>query len=212
VKTALDLRNIFMAHVNKIGKDITLSMGVAVFDRQRPLGGAIQLSRQGLRKSKEMKGKNALTIAIQTASGNEFFVSSQWGTSWVRIQNAIELINGTNPNAMLSMGWTYEVEAFLQSLPNRWGEPEFRKAVEDEVKRITFRKLKIFSAETSEKRMRRKKNIWETLLCGRDWFNITMINQPVEAISNQLHLIAFLCRESTYQTENFSERMGEEAA
>jgi len=209
LQTAIEIRNLF---AEVVGGDCTLSMGMAIFDRQRPLGGAIRLARRALETSKTLEDKNALTITIQTASGNEFSSTAHWGASWDRISNALQLIAGLSEKGKLSMGWAFEVENFLHSLPNplpqRWGEPLFRKAVESEVRRITLRKLQIPSGAPAEKKTGRK-DIWEDQLLGRQWFDDPAAGQGVARLSNQLHVIAFLCRESAYQAEYLSEQKEE---
>ena len=45
---ALKVRELFISHMQKIADDITLSMGLAIFDRERPLGNAIRLAHHAL--------------------------------------------------------------------------------------------------------------------------------------------------------------------
>lgn len=209
LQTANEIRNLF---AEVVGDDCTLSMGMTIFDRQRPLGGAIRLARRALETSKALEGKNALTITIQTASGNEFSSTAHWGASWDRVSNAVQLIAGLSEKGKLSMGWAFEVENFLHSLPNplpeRWGDALFRKAVESEVRRITLRKLQLPPGPPAEKKTRRKE-IWEDQLLGRQWFDDSAAGQGIAPLSNQLHVIAFLCRESAYQAEYLSEQKEE---
>ena len=210
LKIALDIQNLFDRTVNSDGKysKITISMGVAVFDRERPLGAAIRLARQALIKAKDLKDKNGLTFAVQTASGNVFTSAAQWGSNWQRISNGINYISGqTQDQYRLSLGWAYEVERYLESLSsNQWGLESFRNAVKDEVKRITKRKIQknenLASVgnveESNNNRSQTNKaidTIWEALH-GDNWFTSGLEGQ---VISEQLHLIAFLCRESGYQ-------------
>jgi len=208
LNTAMEINDIFQTAV--AGKT-TLSMGATIFDRQRPLGGAIRLARLALEKSKaaeiDGKKKNALTITVQTASGNEFSATARWGKSWKRMANALKLIQGDDGERKLSMGWAYEVEAFLQSLPPaEWGRPDFQMAATQEVKRITLRKLAIHHGSPQEKRTQ----TWEQDLSGAEWFRGAVAENFAETISNQLHLIAFLARESAYQTEYAEEKIAGE--
>lgn len=209
LETALEIKNIFQQAV--AGKT-TLSMGVTIFDRQRPLGGAIHLAQLALKKSKavEIDGekKDALTITVQTASGNEFSATARWGRSWERVANALKLIQGTDGDRKLSMGWAYEVENFLQSLPSdAWGRPDFQTAATQEVKRITLRKLTVRHGAPQEKKACRVET-WEKYLSGNEWFRDAGANFA-ETTSNQLHLIAFLARESAYPTEYTEEKIEE---
>ena len=185
-----------------VGNRVTLSMGVTLFDRERPSGGAIRLAQEALETAKGIEGKNALSITVQTASGNEFSTTATWkeGDSfWPRVEDSIHLINGqANPDQQkksLSMGWAYEVEEFLHTLtddPLKWQDSEFRKAVSAEVKRITFRK----SGSTYSDEM------WLNNLSGNQWFENVRNREDLEVIANALHLTAFLCRESAYKVEH----------
>ena len=201
---AFEIKKLFHEHVKEIDANLTLSMGMAIFDRERPLGNAIRLAHRVLKdKAKAMKGKNALSILIQTASGNEFSTTASWkGDFWERINGAINLMNGEVPDLRLSVGWAYEVEAFLQSLPaDRWGRLEFRKAVRSEIKRLTLRKLRVAPKIPLKERRQKQIDAWQLLLAGETWFEPFPQSQDVETISNALHTIAFLCRESAYLTE-----------
>ncbi len=202
---AFEIKKLFHEHVKEIDANLTLSMGMAIFDRERPLGNAIRLANRVLKeKAKTMKGKNALSILIQTASGNEFSTTASWkGDFWERINGAINLMNGEVPDLRLSVGWAYEVEAFLQSLPaDRWRQSGFRKAVRSEIKRMTFRKLRVAPGIPAKERRQKQIDTWQILLAGETWFEPPPNNQDLETISNALHTIAFLCRESAYLTEH----------
>ena len=70
----------------------TLSMGIALFDRERPLGAAIEIARRSLEAhAKRMEGKNGLAVSVQTASGSEWTAVAHWGESWERIAEAVKL-------------------------------------------------------------------------------------------------------------------------
>lgn len=203
LETALEIKSLFDAHIQGI---TTLSMGMTIFDRNRPLGGAIELAHQALQMSKQQEGKRAFTITIQTASGNVFSSSAHWGDAWERVRNAVRLINGEIERRKLSMGWCYEVEKVLQSLPDKWGVPEFCAAVAHEVKRITRRKLFVDGKNRQEKEDRFGET-WKDLLKGENWFDTYLAGQGKQFIANQLHAIAFLARESAYKTEHITEQI-----
>jgi len=212
LQIAFDVNTLFHETVSeKIGENMTLSIGMTIFDRERPLGGAIRLAHEALKnKAKKLKGKNALSITIQTASGNEFSTTASWkGDFWRRVNNAIRLMNEEIPEVphlRLSVGWAYEVETFLQTLPaGRWGEADFCQAVRDEIKRLTFRKLHVTRPMPAQEKRRKKIEAWQNLLAGETWFEPNLDNQDAETISNTLHTIAFLCRESAYLAEEQTE-------
>lgn len=198
LETTLAIKSLFESQIQKM---TTLSMGITIFDRSRPLGGAIELARQALEQSKQLDDKNALTMTIQTASGNIFSASAHWGDDWDRIRNAIQLINGEIDDCKLSMGWAYDVEEMLQSLPDKWGEASFCAAVTSEIKRITFRKLFIDDKYSKAEKNTKFQMIWNDLLLGDTWFASHLSSGGKQSVANQLHTIAFLSRESAYKTD-----------
>jgi len=202
IETALEIKALFDDHIKAI---TTISMGMTIFDRNRPLGGAIELTRHALEMAKQQEHKNAFAITIQTASGNVFSSCAHWGDSWERIKNAVRLINGEVEKRKLSIVWAYEVEKVLQSLPERWGEPAFCAAVTQELKRITRRKL--FAEGTRQEKEDLFRQTWDDLLKGENWLGPDLAGQGKQFIANQLHTIAFLTRESCYKTEHIIEQI-----
>lgn len=117
----------------------TLSIGLCVFDRERPLGGAILEAQNAVEMAKALSGKNALTVTIQTASGSTWSARAHWGADWNRVRQAIGHIR----SGSLSAGWVYDVEDLLRSLPLQELEASsFRSAVRSEVERLTRRRTR----------------------------------------------------------------------
>lgn len=200
LETALTDANTIRKNFRKIfGEKISLSIGLTVFDHERPLGMALRLAHQGLEAAKSLKGKDGLTVTIQTASGNVFSVTEKWGSDWERINSAIKMIN----ERKLSMSWAHDVETFLHGLPDQeWSDPSFRKPVTVEMKRITYRKTNVQGYSGDEKTVVRNK-MWNNLQ-GQKWIE-GRAERGQGQISNQLHAIAFLARESLYKTEYITE-------
>jgi CRISPR-associated protein Cmr2 len=177
---------------------VTLSMGISLFDRERPLGSAIQTSRNALRLAKSQEEKNSLAITVQTASGNEFSAVEPWGAGWKRLSAAMELVQEGN----LSSGWAYDIERLLASLPaEAWVEA--RDAIRQEVQRVTFRRIKAVEApdtteaeKTGESVETGRIEIWNQLL-GESWWTEQPDPGQLKTLSNQLHLISFVARESS---------------
>ena len=205
IETVMDTANqIRQGFSNLLGNEITLSMGISIFHRERPLGAAIRLAQYAIDKSKQFfenyKRKNALTVCIQTASGNVFDTTARWGAEWERFRNILMMLQAEESKygARLSMAWPYEVERSLISLLNadsEWSDHEFRQAIKTEVKRITFRKLDLKNGNSQEKQDRKRK-IWEEMFDINDWMSVHSSENYLSNLSSQLHLLAFLARES----------------
>lgn len=116
----------------------TLSVGLAFFEHSRPMAGAIRAAREALDKAKAREGKNALGVAVETASGNRWGFAEPWGTEWERIGEAVRMVQ----EGTLAGGWAYDAESFLQSLaPGGWRESGFRAAVRAELERLLRRRI-----------------------------------------------------------------------
>ncbi len=163
----------------------TLSMGIALFDRERPLGAAIETARRSLEeRAKRMKNKNALAISVQTASGSAWTAAAHWGESWDRITAAVELIR----RKTLSSGWPHDVERFLRTLSDdafKAGE-DTRSAIRAEVKRITARRC-------THKKDRGA--VW-TKLNGENWWRRQPDPEELATLPDHLHLVAFVARQA----------------
>lgn len=184
---------------------MTISMGVTLFNRERPLGAAIRLAHQALDKSKALKNKNALSFCVQTASGNVFTTSEHWGTAWQCFRDFLDLIQNPERDVRLSMSWPYEIEKLLLSLQdsiqdkNKWGEPDFRQAVKNEIKRITYRKLQT----NGENKRAQKDRAWQDIFEREGWLTDPTA-ETFENLGSHMHLLAFLARESSYQPSDFT--------
>lgn len=197
-KNAMEIQKIFSC---SMGEQITISMGVTIFHRERPLGAAIRLAHQALQKSKSREGKSCLTFSVQTASGNVYETTEKWGEEWIRFENIFKLMQSSDNdyNARLSMGWAYEIEKFLLSLPNveeEWSDSAFRKATKAEVKRITFRKLDLNNGNAQEKKTM-KNRVWDEMFDMSVWMSKWISETYISDLSSRLHLLAFLIRESS---------------
>jgi len=169
--------------------NFTLSAGIAFFDRERPLSRGLEMAaREALEHyAKNIKGKNALGIAVQTASGNEWFTMDHW-ENWVRFTSILDLIKDNK----LSMGWAYDIEKFISSLDaSLWEKGTHRNTIRLEVKRLTYRRLKQENG---------KKDIWENTLNGDSWWNDEPDN--IEFLPAWFHLAAFLSREWCFQSND----------
>jgi CRISPR-associated protein Cmr2 len=164
----------------------TISMGIALFDRERPLGAAIETARRSLDGAKRMRRprKDALAVSVQTASGSEWTAVAHWGESWRRVAAAVDLIR----EGRLAAGWPYDVERFLRTLSKEAfrGDEDSRRAIREEVKRITGRRTL---------RTASKPEVWQRLR-GDDWWEEQPAEEELDALADSLHLVAFLSRQS----------------
>lgn len=173
----------------------TVSVGIAIFDRERPLAAAIQSARQGLEAAKDLEGKNGLAVNVKTASGNSFMSVDHW-EAWKRVIAAIDLTK----QGHLSSSWAYDIERLLETLPSDFLEREdARTALREEVRRITYRRLlRIDGGDDAEGRAaieRAKNDAWQKLE-GSTWWADAPEGAGLDFISNPLHLIAFYVRQT----------------
>lgn len=164
----------------------TLSMGIALFDRERPLGAAIETARRSLERAKSMERpkKNALAVSVQTASGSEWTAVAHWGESWDRIRAAVDLIR----EGTLAAGWPHDVERFLRTVGDgalRGGD-DSRAALREEVKRLTARRCAKEKARAA---------VWEALN-GEAWWREQPAEEETATLPDHLHLAAFLARQA----------------
>lgn len=164
----------------------TMSMGIALFDRERPLGAAIETARRSLARAKGLRRprKNTLAVSVQTASGSEWTAVAPWGESWQRISAALELLR----EGALAAGWPHDVERFLRTVsPEAFrGDEGSRGALREEVKRLSFRR----TLQTA-----RKAEVWKRL-GGDGWWKEQPAEGELETLADSLHLVAFLSRQS----------------
>jgi CRISPR-associated protein Cmr2 len=179
----------------------TLSVGVTVFDRERPLGPAIEMARTALARAKAREGwhpgdrKNGLAVTIQTASGSGWTAVAGWGEGWDRARSAVGLLR----SGLLSSGWPHDVEGFVRSLDEEaWSAGEAaRGAVRQEVKRLTFRRVtrRGVGAGTPVDLEDRCEQVWERLGGHRWWGEQpSLLERATQA--DQLHVVAFLARQA----------------
>jgi CRISPR-associated protein Cmr2 len=181
------IRELWSETEGKAASAPTLSMGIALFDRERPLGAAIETARRSLERAKLLQRprKNGLAISVQTASGSEWTAVAHWGESWQRIRDAVDLIRG----GTLASGWAHDVERFLRPLGGgalRAGG-ETRAAIREEVKRITARRSPSKEGARAE--------VWEKLR-GDAWWQEQPSEEEIATLADHLHLAAFLASAS----------------
>ncbi|MCK6683912.1 MAG: hypothetical protein L6R30_16040 [Thermoanaerobaculia bacterium] len=168
----------------------TLSMGICIFDREQPLGQAIQTAREALHAAKRLKEKDALSVTVRTASGSEWRTTAKWGATWTRIRTAIELIQA----GTLAAGWAHDVEALMKPLP-RQAWVDSRDAIRVEVERITRRRTSKDPRPHAGRPAPATADAWSRL-DGASWWLDDPGPDLMESLSNQLHLVSFLARES----------------
>ncbi len=174
---------------------ITISAGVAIFDRERPLAAAIQAARDALRAAKNLDAdKNALGVTVTTASGNSWTALDHWGAGWTRVFEAVDLARG----GRLSSGWAYDIEELLETIPDDFLRMSTaREALGAEIRRITGRRL-VRPRKTRTGDPSRDTVANEGLPPGKrleGWATFTPDAQTAH-MAGQLHLVAFLLRES----------------
>lgn len=184
----------------------TLSMGAALFDRERPVGIALEAARRALGASKRLRGKDALTVSVQTASGSLWSLTGRWREEWARIEAAVELVR----EGRLAAGWPYDVEAFLRTLPSEAyaaGNP-MRRAIREEVKRLTVRRtLGRAGADGSGGSEGRTDDPWQRL-DGESWWREEPPQALVAAQADGLHLVGFLVRQATSRVADAAHAAG----
>jgi hypothetical protein len=189
---ASELRETFL---RDLGEGPTLSVGLAFFEYTRPLRGAIEAARSALRQAKALEGKNALAVAVETASGNRWAFAAHWGDDWSRIRTAVDLVRKGD----LSSGWAHDVESFLETIPEKaWEEPVV-KAARAEVRRLLFRRLQLKGGTAEEKRANRLK-VWSDLR-GEAWWPEDGRGHMEKPQPEQFHLIGFLSRQAAFETQ-----------
>lgn len=171
----------------------TVSAGIALFDRERPLGAAITEAHQALEAAKGMDGKDALAVSVQTASGSAWSVSGRWDEDWSRLAAAVDLIRDDE----LSAGWPHDVEAFLRSLPMEAfrGDERMRQAIRQEVKRLTLRRTGPESRRSGEREGSAAEKAWRRLK-GDSWWLDVPPEEVLSSLPEQLHLVSFLVRQA----------------
>lgn len=161
----------------------TLSVGLAYFEHSRPMAGAIRAVQESLASAKALEGKNALGVAVETASGNRWGFARPWGADWDRIAAALGLVT----EGRLAAGWAHDAERFVQSLPPEgWQRERFRAAARAEMQRLLFRRVALKEDRPEAWQKLRGDTWWE----GEDW------DDGSGPATELFHLIAFLARQA----------------
>jgi len=189
LELAAELRQLWVETVGSAGGEgATLSVGVSIFDRERPLGPALATAHQALRSAKELPGKNGLGVTVSAASGSRWTAVQSFQGGWNSAREAALAIR----SGRLARGWTHDVETFLRTLPEElWkSEPGFVQAVREEIKRLTYRRTVVPSNRSGQEE---RAEIWRRI-GGDDEQPKLMTPEAGRALADQLHVVAFLGR------------------
>jgi Cas10/Cmr2, second palm domain/CRISPR-associated protein Cmr2, N-terminal len=192
---AFALREAFTMAFADFDVQPTMSLGIAYFEHRRPMRGAILAARAALEKAKSSEGKNALGVAIETASGSRWGFVARWGDDWQRVRKAVALIR----EGALSSGWAYDAERFCESMPPppEW-QPEVAAAARAELRRLFLRRLQVLGKKTPEERHAARLQAWNELP-GETWWPLDNRGILAPADPQQFHLIGFLARQGSTQ-------------
>ena len=167
---------------------LTLSAAAVVFDRERPLGGAIKQAHQLLKLAKEARGKNRFAAGVETASGNRFHFVGGWDRVWGWLLNMLQAIE----NGEISMSWASEAEGFVRGIPAAlFYRPDAEEPVKKEIMRITGRKMPGPLAGPEKKE--RLKPLFQDFDV-REWFKEFRMIDDMDVFANQFHVLRFLSR------------------
>jgi CRISPR-associated protein Cmr2 len=196
---ARELRTAFASAFATADPTATLSAGLAFFEHERPMAGAIAAARAVLAEAKRLPGdsgtppqppKNGLGVTVATASGSRWSFAAPWGRDWDRIERAVALVG----EGRLASGWAYDAERFLLSLPEDAWRPSLLPAAEAEVRRLFFRRLTPPREErTASAKLAWKAAAWDQLP-GPGWWT-RGDGRAAAPCPEQLHLIGFLARQ-----------------
>ncbi len=189
---AFALRQAFLETFATAEPALTLSLGIAFFEYSQPMAGALRAVHETLAAAKRLPGKNALGVAVQTASGSRWSIADPWGAPWEGVGRAVGWVRA----GQLASGWAYDVETFLGTLPPSLWEEADLSPVKDEVRRLFFRRFRAEGA-TAEIRRRVRQEAWETLRPAEWWQGDGGSGGPGERRPRpeQFHLIGFLARQ-----------------
>lgn len=205
VGAASELRELWRDKIEPLGADApTLSAGVAIFDRERPLGPAIEAAQAALVRAKQRRKpgtpdvKDALAVHVSTASGSAWTAVSGWQEGWPWARRALELLR----ERRLAAGWPHDVERFLRSLNDEvWSAGEVAwAAVREEVKRLTYRRAEPgagASGPQAEDDIRERGAAAWARLGGDSLWTDQLGEEERATLADLLHLLAFLNRRET---------------
>jgi hypothetical protein len=188
------LRDAFQESFAATASPPTLSMGVALFEHGRPMRGAILAARGALEAAKARPGKSSLAVWVETASGNRWGFAAPWGEDrddWHRLRGTVGLIQ----KGLLSPGWAYDVETFLETLPAKGWEADVRDAARAELERLFLRRSRAEEGKTAAERRAAKRQAWASL-GGNGWWPEDRDGKLPAVESQQFHLVGFLSRQA----------------
>lgn len=196
----------------EMGAGLTLSAGLVFFEQRRPMGGALGEARRLLSRAKSVERKDALAVAVQTASGTRWELVDRWGATWERVARAVRAVR----EGELSSGWAYDVESFLESMDEATWQSVARspERVRLEVERLLWRRMPRRAGETREDHRERAAKLWLELRGEALWEPHG--NAPAPRGSEMFHLVGFLVRQlgvkAPADERDAAERPGEGAA
>ena len=187
---ALDLaRALREAFRDVFEEDITLSAGLAFFEYSRPLRGALRAAHAALGRAKARPGKDALAVAVETASGKAYGARV---VSWTEAPALLGRLAAWMAGGRLSTGWVEDAAGFLDrhraALPPtpRVLPGERREAALEEIRRLFHRRWQ--SSLRGEARYRQAEEAWRSLAGGAGWGRAALPDPGL------LRLTSFLAR------------------
>lgn len=180
-----EVRTLWREVVGMKGDDPTLSAGVAIFDRERPLGQAVGIARDALETAKGVTGKDSLAVKVQTASGSVWAALGRWDVEWPGLTSALAELQEDH----LSSRWPHAVSALLREVvADGFESEESRDAIRQEVFRLTTRHRQPDAPEKEEE-------LWKAL-GGPAWWSEEPPPEILETLPEHFALVGFLTRQS----------------
>jgi CRISPR-associated protein Cmr2 len=194
IDTAQDIHRLWQDIVAKDDKKLTLSAAIVVFDRERPLGAAIDRAHATLHAAKDLRDcfgnrrKDALAVAVQTASGSDWDTAAPW-EAWGEVQALVTSMD----EGLLAAGWSHDAERLLRQADLDLSElgPTERQVLTDELRRLTWRRVR----GPREKREERFAYIWSDSGAERWLSGEAAAHVDLGDLADRLHLVGYLARQ-----------------
>lgn len=170
------------------GHPPTISLGIAIFDRQKPLQDGIRETWDALHLAKTASvGKNAIGLSVLTGSGSQLSsVLQPSDLEWLR--RAFDLVL----EGRLSLGWPYDMASLFAEfdLEGGWKDREFLQAMRALARRLTMRR-----ARTEEDGLA----AWHDCLAGDDFLEAQVKARALDAVTLHWRSLGFLVRSSSFR-------------